>query len=150
MPDNLPSRVINAYFPDFRHYFNHMTEHINLLKGTDEQYNDIEYIKKNSFRLALPETVFCSIYLAFDFALKLCFSDKAYTNYPALIVDRFGLVGQQMFGKHAANNKMEDGLKTALPMLTDYFGFLTNELDLKGSTLVADYKAFSQQVEWWD
>lgn len=149
--DNLPSRIINAYFPDFRHYFLHMTEHINLLQGTDEQLKDVEYIKKNSINQQLPEPIFGSIYLAFDFALKLYFSDKGYSNYAALLMDRFGQVGEQMFGKFAAdNNKMEEGLKSLLPLFTEYFGFLTNGLDHKGSTLVADYQAFSKEVLWWD
>lgn len=150
VPDNLPSRIITAYFPDFQHYFNHMFENIKLQEGSNEQFGDIEYIKQNSFNQVLPEVVFGSIYLAFDFTLKLCFSNKGYTNYPALLVDRYGVIGKQMFGQQAASNAISNALQTATPILTDYFSFLTNELDHKGSTLVADYKVFSQQVDWWD
>jgi|GEM_PF-4571494 len=149
MPDNLPSRIITAYFPDFRHYFLHMFEHINLREGTSEQLNDLEQVNKTGFRQELPEVVFGTIYLDFDFGLKLSFSDKGYSNYPALLMDRFGIVGEQMFGQQAADNTVDKALKATMPLLTDYFSFLTKELDLQGSTLVADYKAFAQQVDWW-
>lgn len=149
-PDNLPSRIITAYLPDFRHYFLHMFENINLRQGTEEQFNDIEQINKTGFRQEFPEVVFGSIYIAFDLALKLCFSDKGYSNYPALLMDRYGFLGEAMFGQQVADKTTDNIFSKTLPMLTDYFSFLTKELDHKGSTLVADYQAFAKQVEWWD
>lgn len=150
LPDNLPSRIITAYFPDFRHYFMHMFENINLQQGTSEQLGNMEAVNKTGFRQELPEVVFGSIYLAFDFALKLYFSDKGYSNFPALLMDRFGPLGEKMFGQQVADNAAGKTYEAALPLLTDYFSFLSKELDLKGSTLVADYQAFAKQVEWWD
>ncbi|MCC6727683.1 MAG: hypothetical protein IT258_24465 [Saprospiraceae bacterium] len=150
IPDNLPSRIISAYLPDFRHYFHHMFENINLQQGTNEQFNDLEKINKTGFRQQLPEVVFGSIYIAFDLALKLCFSDKGYSNYPALIMDRFGLLGEKMFGQQVVDNSTGKIYESCLPILTDYFSFLTKELDHKGSTFVADYQAFAKQVDWWD